>query len=369
MFAPEPAPERAALHRRAARVVLVSSEQLLRAADSFPAHQMRVEVEDVDGEKEMEPVGRSHVVFALIRSCRILEFLRVVEPKCATRKQLEEFHDSAFLNAMNFWQECSEETLISFNLVDDASPFPFVAQHGAWIAGASLTAAEELVSDRADVAINLCGGRHHAFRGQAAGFCYVNDVVLAAMRLQSQFKKILIVDTDVHHGDGTQAAFLYSRNVFTLSFHIFQPGFYPGTGSEKEMGIGTNRNVTFTINSSPKDYLKRFAEEFRSCVSEFKPKCIVFVCGQDQLKGDPRGGLKLTETDVWKCAEIVNVVRKEENAKLLLLGGGGYNFPSAARSWTRVVAEFASCHSNLPSEIPEHEFWELHRDSRWKFAN
>ncbi|KAG7390176.1 Histone deacetylase 8 [Phytophthora pseudosyringae] len=90
------------------------------------------------------------------------------------------------------------------------------------------------------VAINLGRGRHHAMRSQASGFCYVNDVVLGIQRLVSKgrVKRVLVVDIDVHHGDGTQEAFYYSKKVTSISFHLREPAFFPGTGSDSEAGAG-----------------------------------------------------------------------------------------------------------------------------------
>ena len=84
----------------------------------------------------------------------------------------------------------------------------------------------------------LIGGRHHAKKSKADGFCYVNDIVLAILKLREKFSRILYVDLDVHHGDGVEQAFLYSKDVLCLSMHKFKPGFFPNTGSIKTVGKG-----------------------------------------------------------------------------------------------------------------------------------
>ena len=90
--------------------------------------------------------------------------------------------------------------------------------------------------------------RHHAKRDQAQGFCHINDIVLAILDLKSKFQRILYVDLDIHHGDGivifdlnivgVEEAFAYTPSITTISFHMYEPGFFPGTGSLTDIGFG-----------------------------------------------------------------------------------------------------------------------------------
>ena len=91
------------------------------------------------------------------------------------------------------------------------------------------------------MAINWSGGWHHAKRDSAAGFCYVNDVVLAIHRLQAAFKRVMYVDLDVHHGDGVEDAFSFTDKVMTMSIHKHEFGFFPGTGALKDVGFGKGK--------------------------------------------------------------------------------------------------------------------------------
>lgn len=109
------------------------------------------------------------------------------------------------------------------------------------LAAGSLTAADLLLEGRVRVAINWSGGWHHAKRDSAAGFCYINDIVLAIHRLQRRFKRIMYVDLDVHHGDGVEDAFSSTDRVLTFSVHQLETGFFPGTGDLKENGFGRGK--------------------------------------------------------------------------------------------------------------------------------
>ena len=105
----------------------------------------------------------------------------------------------------------------------DIPAFPGFYEHSKLVAGSSLLAAELVAQGRHDVVLNWMGGLHHARKSKASGFCYVNDCVLAIVRLLHTFQRVLYIDIDVHHGDGVEEAFLISNRVMTLSFHQYDP--------------------------------------------------------------------------------------------------------------------------------------------------
>ncbi|GBG33440.1 Histone deacetylase [Hondaea fermentalgiana] len=389
-----------------ARVTLVTSRNLVRASDAVPAHHRIADVrhgrgltalpEDVWGgsdedesadedsaDKSPERVrarkrrrrrcdaGRNEIVQALITASGLLNRVKVVEPQPASLEAARALHEDAYLQVLGAFEEASREELMAYNLVDDAAPFPHVLQHALWIAGASLCAAAELAAGSADIAVNLCGGRHHAGSSRASGFCFVNDIVLAAQELQRRFGRVMIVDIDVHHGDGTERAFLHSNKVLTISFHQREPGFFPGTGDSscrgKGKGEGYNVNVPFTHESDRAAFLFAFEKVFRDSFAFFSPGAVVFVCGVDALKADPRGGLSLEAEDIVACTRIIRelCVDGPTRVPLLVTGAGGYDFAAAAKTWTRVVAELANAQSSLPEDVPEHEFFEMYGPS-WR---
>ena len=119
----------------------------------------------------------------------------------------------------------------------DCPILPDMLSWAKLVCGASLTAADHLLNG-ARVSINWNGGWHHAHRDRAAGFCYANDVVLAIHKLQKGFKRVLYIDLDVHHGDGVEEAFSCTSRVATLSLHLHEPGFFPGSGAATEVSLG-----------------------------------------------------------------------------------------------------------------------------------
>ena len=126
------------------------------------------------------------------------------------------------------------------------------------------------------------GGRHHALRSSASGYCYVADIPLSILTLLHNYKKILYVDLDAHHGDGVEYAFAHTEKVITLSFHVYEPGFFPGTGGGKETGMGVY-NVPLergTKASIWEETVKRCTE---MVWKQYTPECLVIQCGCDGL--------------------------------------------------------------------------------------
>lgn len=206
-------------------------------------------------------------VYELISSYDLLEHLTVHPSKLATKDHLKLCHSGDYIAALETNESASEEDTVTegeeeFGLSYDCPRIPKLLQFCMRIAGGTLSAAEALISGAA-VAVNWCGGWHHAQRDSAAGFCYVNDIVIGIQRLlQADFQRVLYVDLDIHHGDGVEAAFASTKRVFTLSFHQHEVGFYPGTGEQVQEGIGTAKgyavNFPFKQHIAGDKYLDHF---------------------------------------------------------------------------------------------------------------
>jgi len=203
------------------------------------------------------------------------------------------------------------------------------------------------------------GGRHHAKREEASGLCFVNDAVLGLLQLANHYERVLYIDIDVHHGDGTEEAFKYSKQVLTISCHLHEPGFYPGSGSIDEIGEGKAKyytiNVPFKEGVVDSQYSKLFDTIVAGAVASYKPRAIVVVAGADCLSGDPLGGFNLTLHGVEHCMKTL----LSYHLPLLILGGGGYNLPTVARQAAIITA--ACLDSPLPDKIPPHS--DLYVDS------
>ena len=176
--------------------------------------------------------------------------------------------------------------------------------------GAGLEAVHGVVAERfrnAFVAARPPG--HHATPGRAMGFCLFNNVAVAAagLRAGGGAERVLIVDWDVHHGNGTQDIFYEDADVFFLSLHQYPD--YPGTGAAHETGRG--RGEGFTLNvplaaRTPRDhYLSAFAKALRAAISRCAPDFVLISAGFDVLAGDPLGGQLLEPEDLHEATRMV----------------------------------------------------------------
>lgn len=233
---------------------------------------------------------RQRLTYALVKSCGWFSPGLLVEypPKAATKADLISFHDESYIQVLEKEEKATEQEREAYNLVDDCYIFPHVYQYCLHVAGASITAANLLLTKQVDIAINWGGGRHHASRSKASGFCYINDVVLSVETLQKgEFERVLVIDIDIHHGDGTEAAFYSSSNVFTVSFHKVSAGFFPGTGQAKCVGQGkgryTNLNVPLADGIGDEEFFHVVSSIINPLEQVFEPDVIVLVCGVDTL--------------------------------------------------------------------------------------
>jgi acetoin utilization deacetylase AcuC-like enzyme/formylglycine-generating enzyme required for sulfatase activity len=178
---------------------------------------------------------------------------------------------------------------------------------------------------------------HHAVEDGALGFCIFNNIAIGTKYIQEKYglPKVLIVDWDVHHGNGTQAAFYDDPNVLYFSVHRYP--FYPGTGSEMEKGIdeGLNYiiNVPLPAGSTDKDYLKAFEKELKPAALSFSPDFVLISAGFDAHTDDPLGGMKVTEEGFTQMTQIVkDIAQKSCESRLVSILEGGYNLEALAAS-------------------------------------
>lgn len=224
---------------------------------------------------------RGMLVHSLVEAVGLLDTppVDVEEARPASIEQLREYHSQGFLAALAHYHKLKPAQLEAVGLQDDCPPFPGVYECAALIAGGSLQAAAALASGRYRTAVHFDGGRHHAHKSQAAGFCYVNDVVLAVLHLLGNFQRIMYVDVDLHHCDAVQEAFNLTDRVLTISLHKLAPGFFPGTGQMGSLGEGRGRG--FSLNLPLEDGLRNelFVDAFHrlagGAAELYKPDCVV----------------------------------------------------------------------------------------------
>jgi acetoin utilization deacetylase AcuC-like enzyme len=197
-------------------------------------------------------------------------------------------------------------------------------------AGCAITAAELVATGHAAAAFALCRPPgHHAGYDRAAGFCLFNNVVVAGRRLQALglAERVLFVDFDVHHGDGTQTILWEDPTAAYLSLHLHPH--YPGTGAVWERGGGAAtghvRNVPLAAGTAGEEYRRRFSEALSASLRAFEPDLVMMSAGFDCLAGDPLGGLRLEPEDLHAVVrETVERTRASARGRVAAVLEGGY---------------------------------------------
>ena len=185
---------------------------------------------------------------------------------------------------------------------------------------------------------------HHAEADRAMGFCLFNNVAVAARNLivKKRVERVLIVDWDVHHGNGTQNSFYEDDQVYFLSLH--QWPFYPGTGLKTDIGINKGRNYTmnvpFAANTPADVYREKFFKATDEVFSFFKPEFVLVSAGFDAHLMDPLGQLELRSTDFAEMTRhLMNLAEVFCGHRLVSVLEGGYNTEHLANSVYRHVQE------------------------------
>jgi acetoin utilization protein AcuC len=231
----------------------------------------------------------------------------------------------------------------------------------ALIAGGSVLAARQVHEGRAQHAVNIAGGLHHAMRDSASGFCVFNDAAIAiAWLLRQGYERIAYVDLDVHHGDGVQAAFYDDPRVLTVSIHQNPLTLFPGTGYPEETGdpekaSGSAVNLALPNGTDDSGWLRAFAAVVPSVVRAFRPQLLVTQCGCDAHHEDPLADLALTIDGQRASYRAVHDLAHEVcDGRWVALGGGGYGLVRCVpRAWTHLLAEAGGRPLDPSTEIPQ----------------
>ncbi|MBC8477990.1 acetoin utilization protein AcuC, partial [bacterium] len=281
--------------------------------------------------------SRAGITYRIISSLGLLSETQSEIPplRLATTEELLRFHQPAYLAAIQLSErgELNDQTLAMGLGTVDCPLFQGMYDYARRVAAVSIDGARLLLDGRMDVVFNPWGGLHHAAPAQASGFCYLNDVVLAAQTLIAAGKKVLFLDLDAHHGDGVQNAFYDTRQVMTLSLHESGESLFPGTGEPEEIGSGDGAgysvNIPLPAGSGDEIYREAFERAALLLIDQFNPDIILLELGLDGLAGDPLTHLQLTN-NIY--ADIVKTV-VALNKPTLALGGGGYHVANTARGW------------------------------------
>ncbi len=262
---------------------------------------------------------------------------RMVRPRAATEEEVQLLHTPDYLAAvrsLSMGLAGYSPERYGFSAGGDNPVYSGMYDAALLSTGASLVAAELLMSQQVDVAFNISGGLHHAAAGHASGFCIFNDPVIAIKYFLAAGRRVAYVDIDAHHGDGVQEAFFDDDRVLTISMHESGRFLFPGTGftGETGSGAGTGYAVNVPLYPYTEDdvYLWAFREVALPLIRGFAPDVLVTQLGIDSYHTDPLTHLQMTSRG------FVEAVTEFAGLGLpwLALGGGGYDLGAVARCWT-----------------------------------
>ncbi|MGR3310071.1 MAG: histone deacetylase family protein [Candidatus Brocadiales bacterium] len=263
---------------------------------------------------------------AYLKASGMWKKLRSNKPRKASFDEICAVHDADYARSVEEIAQRGGDWLDADTCVSSKS-----WEAALYAAGAPLTAIDGIMEDGAANAFCLVRPPgHHATPARGMGFCLFNNAAIAAKYLQKRFniERVLIVDWDVHHGNGTQDAFYEDPSVLYFSMHRYP--FYPGTGGQEEAGSGKGKgftkNIPLSDDTDREMYIKTFKDIMETRVRQFCPQFILISAGFDTYKHDPIGGLGLELEDFHELTKITMGIAKDCcNGRIVSCLEGGYH--------------------------------------------
>jgi len=286
--------------------------------------------------------------------------IALVEPQPASKEDLLRVHDEGYVDLI-------------FRLAKENKPYdietpvsPEILEAALLIVGGAIECGKAVYEGKAKRTISIGGGYHHAGRNYGGGFCIFNDIAVLVEHLRTNYnvKRFLILDYDVHFGNGTSDIYYQDPNVLYISLHQDPRTIYPGTGFVWQIGEGAgksfNVNVPLPPGTGDGTYLYALKETFVPLAEEFKPEIIIANGGSDSHFADILGNLSLTVKGFFELSRLIRqTADKVCGGKLVLMPGSGYNPSVLPLCWYALVAGAADLEEinikdpyNPPKEPP-----------------
>jgi acetoin utilization deacetylase AcuC-like enzyme len=291
-------------------------------------------LEHLTGTRHPEGPQRLSSIVTLLEETGLLETLLPLKPRTDVEQWITSVHDKDYVSHVRELCGAGAKQL-------DTGDTPICSDSyevGCAAVGGVLAAVDAVMEGRARNA--FCAVRppgHHATPTRGMGFCIFNNVAIAARYIQKHhnLKRVLIVDWDVHHGNGTQETFY--RDGAVLYFSTHQYPFYPGTGSAEERGDGAGRgfiiNVPLAAETSEEEFIRVYKEKLQPEALRFRPDFVLISAGFDAHRDDLLGSLQMTEEGFAKVTRLVKEIAQECcQGRLVSVLEGGYNLKALARS-------------------------------------
>lgn len=294
---------------------------------------------DHDLKGHPEHAGRIRAVWRRLEETGLLARMQALEAAAASPDQLRLVHTAAYVELLK-----STAGSDRFSRLDaDTYVNPDSYEVALLAAGGTLDAVAAVLDGKADNALAAVRPPgHHAMPDRAMGFCLINNVAVAARYAQQAYglKRVLIVDYDVHHGNGTEAMFYDDPSVYVASIH--QWPLYPGTGALPDIGRGVGRGYNLNIPVAPgngdANYAALFEQVLWPAALRFQPELILVSVGHDAHWSDPLAGMRLTLRGYTHLAhELLLMAQQFCGGRIVFVMEGGYDLEALASGMANIA--------------------------------
>src|SRR4030042_67561 len=263
-----------------------------------------------------------------------------IEPREATHKEIETIHTPSYVEYI-----AGTAGQSSVDLDPETATSPESYEIAKLAVGGVCNAIDSVMEKKVDNAFALVRPPgHHAEADSAAGFCIFNNIAIGAMHaiLKHGLKRILLVDWDLHHGNGTQHSFYSDPRVLYFSTHQYP--YYPGTGSLQEIGQGRaegyTKNVPLSVGAGDASFVKIFRKVLQPVALEFKPQLVLLSAGFDTYYQDPLGGMRVTPDGFAALTRILlEIAESSCQGRFVAVLEGGYHLSGLTQSVKAVLEE------------------------------
>lgn len=306
-----------------------------------------------------ESPKRLEATYAMLESAEMAGKFVEIAPRHATHEEIGLIHSRSYVN---FIASTAGQSFVALDPDTSATPDSYDVAKLA--VGGLCNAIDAVVSGQIDNAFALVRPPgHHAGVSNAAGFCLFNNVAIGAMYAFTKhgMERVLIVDWDLHHGNGTQAQFYEDPRVLYCSTHQYP--YYPGTGSIEEIGKGKGLGYTINVPLRPgtddAQYVKIFRKVFQPIAMKFSPQLVLLSAGFDPYYKDPLGGMRVTPQGFACMTRILmNIADECCGGKLVATLEGGYHIGGLAESIRAVLREMLD-----ETHVTEEELAQMEREA------
>jgi acetoin utilization deacetylase AcuC-like enzyme len=284
------------------------------------------------GRGHPESPARFDAVLGALEASGVAAKMRRIEPRAVSREDLLLAHTAEYLALAEGEILSGENQLSTGDTVVSGRSWDAAVK----AAGSALAAVDAVM--KGEAARAFCVVRppgHHASAGRGMGFCVLNNIALAARHAQRRhgIERVLIVDWDVHHGNGTQDIFYADGSVFVFNTH--QSPWYPGTGRADETGKGAGKGTTLNCplpaGSGRTEIFAAYDEKLLPAMDAFHPQFVLISAGFDSRVGDPLGDFRLTDEDFADLTRKVRAIAdRHAQGRVVSMLEGGYNLAGLA---------------------------------------